>query len=134
MNAKETNFAYKVRHALNENLDILPASTVERLASARKFALSRKKKYSPLRARSPQAALAGRFGNFIDEPFSWVGRLSVAAPLLLGVVLFVGLYQYEQQQRISEIAEFDAAVLSDELPLSAYLDHGFNTYLAKRAE
>jgi hypothetical protein len=27
------------------------------------------------------------------------------------------------------MAELDAAVLSDELPLTAYLDHGFNAYL-----
>src|ERR1035437_10166723 len=74
MNAKESNFAYKVRHALNENIDLLPTTTTERLASARKFALSRKKKYSPLRARVPQATLAGRFGNFFDEPFSWLTR------------------------------------------------------------
>ena len=46
----------------------------------------------------------------------------------------MGIYQAEQQQRISELAELDAAVLSDELPLSAYLDHGFNAYLTKREQ
>jgi Protein of unknown function (DUF3619) len=134
MNFDELDFAYKVRHALNETLDDLPASTEERLASARKIALSRKRKGSPLRALSTQNALAGQIGNFFNEPLSWMTRIGVATPLLLGLVLFVGLYQYEQQQHISEMAELDAAVLSDELPLSAYLDHGFNAYLAKREE
>ena len=46
----------------------------------------------------------------------------------------IGVYQYEQKQRIAELAELDAALLSDELPLSAYLDHGFNAYLANRSE
>jgi hypothetical protein len=32
------------------------------------------------------------------------------------------------------VAELDAAVLSDELPLSAYLDHGFNAYLENREQ
>ena len=50
------------------------------------------------------------------------------------VVGLVGIYQSEQQQRISETADIDAAVLSDELPLTAYLDHGFNAYLATRAD
>ena len=45
-----------------------------------------------------------------------------------------GIYHHEQQRRIAEIAELDAAVLSDELPLSAYLDHGFNAYLANQSE
>jgi hypothetical protein len=134
MNAKELDFAYKVRHALNQKLDVFPVSTSERLASARKIALSRRKKNSLLHAFSPQRALAGQIGNFFNEPLSWMTRIGVAAPLLLGLVLFVGLYQYEQQQRINEIADMDAAVLSDELPLSAYLDHGFNAYLAKREE
>ncbi|HBZ05427.1 MAG TPA: DUF3619 domain-containing protein, partial [Massilia sp.] len=43
MNTDDINLAYKVRHALNENLDALPASTTERLAAARALALSRKK-------------------------------------------------------------------------------------------
>ena len=54
--------------------------------------------------------------------------------MIVLVIGLVGIYQFEQQQRINEIADIDAAVLSDELPLSAYLDHGFSTYLAKRAE
>ena len=33
MNNDDINLAYKLRHALNENLDSLPASTTERLAA-----------------------------------------------------------------------------------------------------
>jgi hypothetical protein len=55
--------------------------------------------------------------------------MGVALPLLVLVAGLIGIYQYEQQEHIAEIAELDAAVLSDELPLSAYLDHGFNAYL-----
>lgn len=134
MNARELNFAYKVRHALNENLDNMPTSIADRLASTRKLALSHQKKQSPIRILAPQTEMAGQVGKFFNQPFSLLGRIGIAAPVLLGIVLFVGLYQYEQQQRISETADIDAAVLSDELPLSAYLDHGFNAYLAKRAE
>jgi hypothetical protein len=46
----------------------------------------------------------------------------------------MSIFEYEQQERISDLAEIDALVLSDELPLSAYLDHGFNAYLAKQVE
>jgi hypothetical protein len=134
MNTKDLNFAYKVRHALNENIDNIPASTAERLSSARKLALSRKKKDSPLRAWLPQRALAGDIGVFFDKPVSWLGRMGFAVPVLALVAGLISIYQFEQQQRISETAEIDAGVLSDELPLSAYLDHGFNAYLAKRGE
>lgn len=134
MTAREINFAYKVRHALNEHVENLPAPTVDRLAAARKAALARKKKNAPTRVLATQGVIAGHAGAFFGQPMSWIGRLGVAAPLLLGAAIFVGMYQSAQQQRISELAEIDAAVLADELPLSAYLDHGFNAYLAKRAE
>lgn len=134
MNAEELNFAYRVRHALNENLDNIPLSSTKRLASARDLALSRKKKDASIRVRAPQIAFAGNTGGVFSEPLSWLGKIGVATPLVVGAILFVGLYQYEQQRRISETADIDAAVLADELPLTAYLDHGFNAYLAKRVE
>jgi hypothetical protein len=134
MNTRELNLAYKVRNALNENLDNFPASTAEKLASARKNALSRKKKDSPLRALLPQRALATEVGGFFSGPLSWAGRMGLAVPLVVLVVGLVGIFQVEQQRRISETAEIDVGLLSDELPLSAYVDHGFNAYLAKRGE
>jgi len=134
MNAKELNFAYKVRHTLNESLDTLPPPTIDRLASARKIALSHKKNDAPQRAFAPQHALAGKIGNFFDKPLPWVGRMGLAIPVIVVIIGLVGIYQAGQQQRISEIADIDVAVLSDELPLTAYLDHGFNAYLAKRTD
>ncbi|KQQ96714.1 DUF3619 family protein [Massilia sp. Leaf139] len=126
MNTDDINLAYKLRHALNENLDALPASTTERLAAARALALSRKKADAPATAQPARR-------RFFDVDFRFsgagLGRLGVAIPLLALVVGLGGLYQYDQQQRIAELAELDAAVLADELPLTAYLDHGFNAYL-----
>lgn len=134
MNAKEFDFAYKVRHALNENLVALPASTTERLVSARNLALSRKKNDSPLHRIAAQGVLAGHVGSLFSGQLPWMRRMGVAIPMIVLAIGLVGIYQFEQQQRISETADIDAAVLSDELPLSAYLDHGFNAYLATRAE
>lgn len=133
MNTQNINFAYKVRHALTENLDHLPPSTTERLASARKLALSRKKAQPNARIlqRWPYNARA-LFSSLFS--FAWLGRLSVAVPLVALVVALGGVVRYEEQQRIADIAELDAAVLSDELPLTAYLDHGFNAYLAQSAQ
>ena len=125
MNTDDINLAYKLRHALNENLESQPASTTERLAAARKLALSRKKAGAAMERRGLWRLLD------IDLHFSGtgLGRLGVALPLLALVVGLGGLYQYDQEQRIDELAELDAAMLSDELPLTAYLDHGFHAYL-----
>ncbi len=136
MNNKELQFAYRVKRALDANLEHLPESTTQSLAEARRVALARKKKTAPVRAAASQFVLAGASGgNFTPSTsFSWLGRLGVAIPLLAGVMLFAGLYEHEHKQRISALAEIDAGVLSDELPLSAYLDHGFNAYLAQQGE
>lgn len=130
----EINFAYKVRHALNENLEHLPPAKTDRLAQARKAALARKKNDAPVLVTAPQRVLATSASGSFGQRLSWLGRMGVALPLLALVVGLVGVYQVEEQHRISDMAEIDAAVLSDELPLSAYLDHGFNAYLAKRGE
>ncbi|GGY01907.1 DUF3619 family protein [Massilia dura] len=133
MNTEEINFAYRVRHALNEKLDDLPASTTDRLAAARQAALARKKPHVEVRVThtTTVTATAGGSGR-LSSPFGWISRFSVVLPLLLVMGGMVGVYQYEQQQSIAELAELDAAVLSDELPLSAYLDNGFNAYLETR--
>ena len=64
----------------------------------------------------------------------WVARAAVVAPLLAMVAGLVGVYQVEREQRIAELADLDAAVLSDDLPLTAYTDHGFNAYLAQQQQ
>lgn len=135
MNTDDLNFAYKVRHALNEQLDDLPASTTDRLAKARQMALARKKPHveQPLSVRVTKSELAVAGGGIsgLFSQFAWLGRVGMAVPALALVIGLIGIYQYEQQQRIADLAEIDAAVLSDELPLDAYLDHGFNAYLSQ---
>jgi hypothetical protein len=136
MNTDDINLAYKIRHALNENLEQLPASTTERLASARAQALSRKKADAPLRqrqqaggrTRADRGGVAALFGA------PWMARAVAVVPLVAMVAGLVGVYQYQQEQRVAELADLDAAVMSDELPLTAYTDHGFNAYLVQQQE
>lgn len=134
MNTDDINLAYKIRHALNDNLDNLPASTTDRLAAARAAALARKRANAtdaPVRAKQQQRASFDLGALFSMQ---WVARAAVVAPLLLMAAGMVGVYQYETQQRAAELAELDAAVLSDDLPLTAYTDHGFNAYLAQQQQ
>lgn len=136
MNTQELNFAYKVRHVLNENLENLAPSTIEKLALSRAVALSHKKD-SALPAPISQSLPILNTGSIsiFGDPIYVLGRLGrLAIPLIVLAAGLIGIYQFEQQRRISEIADIDVAVLSDELPLSAYLDHGFNAYLATRSD
>jgi hypothetical protein len=131
MNTDDINLAYKVRHALNEHLDHLPASTTERLAAARALALSRKKADAAPVRNTVQAR-----GFDVRALFAapWAARAIAVVPLVAMVAGLVGLYQVEHEQQIAEVAELDAAVLSDDLPLTAYTDHGFNAYLVQQQQ
>jgi hypothetical protein len=133
MNTDDINLAYKIRHALNENLDHMPASTTERLAAARALALSRKKADAPLQRQQAQQSRRGfDVASLLTMP--WLARAAAVVPLVAMVAGLVGVYQAEREQRIAEVAELDAAVLSDELPLTAYTDHGFNAYLSQQQQ
>ena len=132
--AKDIEFAYKVRRALNESAENLPEATLNRLCDARKIALSRQKQGSAIGVFASKGVLAGNTGFSFQGPNSWFGKLGVALPMLVLIVGLFGIYEYEQKQRISDLAEIDAAVLVDELPPDAYLDTGFSAYLNKAEE
>ena len=136
--SSELEFAYLVRRALDERITVLPESTTNRLMQARKIAIARKKPEAGAFVLAPRHRLAGAFSggfsNPLDNSLSWLGRLGIAIPLLVLVLGSVGIYQFEKDRRINELAELDVAVLADELPLNAYLDHGFDTFLSKHGE
>ncbi|MEW6690935.1 MAG: DUF3619 family protein, partial [Pseudomonadota bacterium] len=50
--------------------------------------------------------------------------------LLLAAGLFA-IYSWHQEQRAADIVELDARLLTDELPLDAYLDRGFEAWLRR---
>lgn len=128
MNAQEKNFAYKVRHALNERLDDLPGSVTERLAHARSMAVARKKQKAPVYIAVFKNAFAGMTGAPAGQS-SWLRRIGLGFPALVLAIGLMGIVHFEEQRQISETATIDMAVLSDELPPAAYTDIGFNAFL-----
>lgn len=132
--AKDLDFAYKVRRALNESAENIPESALARLASARKIALAHKKRTAPSAAFAFKGVFAGNTNFSFQGPGSWLGKFGVVLPMLVLILGLFGIYEYEQQQRITDLAEIDAAVLVDELPPDAYLDTGFSAYLNKVEE
>ncbi len=128
MTISEADFGRRVGHLLNAQLQHIPADSRARLGAARRLALSRKKQTVMARvlARIPALQLQG-FGTSMSQPATnrlWL-MLALTA-LVLGLNM---LYDTALHRHIHETAEIDAMVLSDELPLTAYVDEGFNSYL-----
>lgn len=126
MNEKE--FGYRIRQLLDEGLDRLDYRTTYRLQQARQAALARQPEVAAERAWQPALQAAGG-RSFDDKPASWMLRLGLAAPLLALVIGFVGINEYQESRRISELADMDFAVLLDDVPLETYADKGFGALL-----
>ena len=120
----EAQFGNKVRLILNQGLQ-LDAVDTGRLKAARERALAHQRaELNPALAWADD--LLGRFDG-------WGGlSLRVLLPIAAMVVAAAGLYTWQQNQRAAEIEEVDARLLTDELPIDAYLDRGFQNWLKKQ--
>ncbi|WP_233862790.1 DUF3619 family protein [Paraburkholderia adhaesiva] len=134
----EPEFVRELRRALDESAASLPVSTTDRLAVARRTALAHKKSEAePVFVRAPVFAPAGMPAGMsapgVSAPRrrSRLARFALAWPLAALVAGLFAIAYFEDQQRTAELADIDAAMLSDDLPLTAYLDHGFNAYLSR---
>jgi hypothetical protein len=132
---EEIEFALKVRRALDESTTKLPRAATDRLAAARRAALAKKKpeaQHQPVLvpALAGVGAVLPSFGPNTRGRSRW-SRFALVWPLIALVCGLAAIEHWEDQQRLADIADIDAAMLSDELPLSAYLDHGFHAYLSR---
>jgi hypothetical protein len=105
----------------------LPKEIKDRLYAARMKAISLKK---PEKIRVQKRALATSSGNWnsgssngVWDTIGWVAPLAV---LIFGLI---GIAQWQDDSRINDIAEVDAALLTDDVPPDAYADSGFMAFL-----
>ena len=127
----EIKFANKIRQALNEGSH-LPgdrgARISERLRAARERALEHRRL-----EREPAFAWARNSAASVIDGFGGAGGFSLRLALasaLLAAGLFA-IYSGQQDQRAADVEELDALLLTDDLPIDAYLDRGFEAWLKK---
>lgn len=121
----ELQFAAKVRQILNHELR-LDAQTAERLRAARERALLRQGAET-VHDLAWADNVAGRLGGLSGV------SVRVLLPLLMVVIGAFAIYTWQQTLRVAETEEIDSRLLTDELPIDAYLDKGFETWLKKRS-
>jgi hypothetical protein len=121
----DIKFANKIRQALNEGARLEGASgahIAERLRAAREQALMLRKPEREPALIWARNTLVGGFGGF---------SLRVLLPTLLLIAGMVSIYSWQQDQRAADAEELDAQLLTDDLPIDAYLDRGFEAWLKK---
>ena len=120
----EQQIAYRIKQLLNRGLD-LDAGKLARLKAAREAALVRQR----VESRVPAWAWADNVIGKSGGPSALIPRLLLPmAVLILGLI---AVNQWRDTQVAAEIEEIDAAVLTGDLPLDAYLDKGFDAWLKR---
>ncbi len=119
----ENAFALSIKHALNENAQTLPQTTLDKLYAARRLATSQRKIAVEQNAFQQAMQSLQRLGQSLGAP------LAFAAPaLIVGVGLYV-MADNNADNYVQTVAEIDSQVLTQDLPIDALLDKGFVRYV-----
>ena len=129
----QARYGLRVAARLSAGLEGMPHDISERLRVARHQALSRRKQVVVVtRLHAVPAVLSnGRtavLGQGDDGMGLW-GWLTSGALVVAMAVGLVAINIVQDDDRVMELADLDAALLTDDLPPEAYSDPGFLQYL-----
>ena len=126
----QDGFGRQVAARLSLGTAELPYEITERLRAARIQAMARRKLVSAQAAPVLAASHGGTATlGFGEDGVSWWNRIASALPLLVLAAGLVAIHVVQNDRRASEVAEVDAAILTDDLPPAAYADPGFTQFL-----
>ena len=128
--ALQQQYARHITQRLTASTGELPYDISERLRAARMQALAKRKVVSLQTA--PAVATSGNSATLTlggGGGFSLWRQLASALPLIALVAGLVAINIIQDDDRTSELAEVDAALLTDDLPPDAYADPGFVQFL-----
>ena len=124
----EQHLGYRVRQVLNQGLD-LEAETLARLKTAREQAVAHQRIGAPRNVLVWADNVTGALAGSTSSVFSRF--ILPTAMLFLGLL---AIYTWQQSQAVQELEEIDAAVLTSDLPIDAYLDRGFDAWLKRSSQ
>jgi hypothetical protein len=129
MTTKDQDLANKIITYLDNGTADLKPGTAYRLQLARQEALARLADPQ----RTAELRLAGAQGNVGSGDAGGGRRFWANGRLWVGIALIIvasfGFQQWQAYQQLNDLEETDAAILSSDLPIDAYLDRGFQNWL-----
>ena len=128
-------FARRLTAHLSEGANVLPYDISERLRAARVQAVSKRKKTVLVHRTAPAVVQAGSSAalGWGSEAGNWWRSLLSAVPVLALVAGLVVINFSQDEYNTIEVAEVDAALLTDDLPPAAYADPGFAQFIKTSA-
>jgi hypothetical protein len=129
MTTEDQEFARKIVAYLDRGAADIKPGTAYRLQLARTEALTRVA--APKRAAQSELVLAGAGAESFGSRFGIRVSTRYWLALLLVILALFGAQQWQAYQQLRDIEETDAAILSSDLPIDAYLDRGFQNWLKR---
>lgn len=123
MNQNET--AKKITAYLDSGTAQIKAGTAYKLQLARQAALAAMAKPE----RASDLALAGARGGSVGGGRPVLGDVRLWVGIVVIAVGFLAFQNWQVAQQTGDIEETDAALLTSDLPIEAYLDRGFQNWL-----
>ena len=124
----QDRFGLKTASYLSASAVALPHDISERLRVARLQAVAQRK----VVRLEPAVQVVGYGGSATlgwGGGVSWWARVGSVVPLIALVVGLLSINSIQNDNRAREVAEVDAALLTDELPPAAFADPGFVQFL-----
>jgi len=128
---KQDQFGFAIAARLNAHSLELPHDITERLRAARARSVAARLTAPITLITQPKISLQGGVGmlHFGDEGLNLWSRLAAFFPLFALVAGLALIQNILDDSRANELAEVDSAMLSDDLPPTAYADPGFLQFL-----
>ena len=126
----QDRFALKTVSFLSTGAANLPHDISERLRSARVQAVV-KRKITKIQTAGSAINMGGNAAMTWGSPdgLGWWGRIGSVMPLIALVLGMLTIDSVQNNSRAQELAEVDAALLTDDLPPAAFSDPGFVQFL-----
>lgn len=124
---EDDELGVRISRLLDEGAGDVAPGTRERLAVARRMALARHEELR-VASRGWVPALAGSFSRITEQSVLGVRYLVPLAALVLGLM---GVVYVHTGTVLTDIADIDVGLLTDELPINAYLDQDFDSWLKR---
>ncbi len=128
----ETEFAYRIRQALDEGAERVDYTVSLRLEKARRRALDHSHVPETAQSWVPALQLATAAGPELagrSHLADWLRRLGLVAPVIALAFGIVGIKQLQSDRMVAEVADIDFAVLLDDTPIDIYASQGFGVFL-----
>ncbi|HEY1058449.1 MAG TPA: DUF3619 family protein [Limnobacter sp.] len=140
MNEERLTAAH-IKRMLDESVETLPANVQSRLNDSIAMALQAHALKAAQTAQHARPAFkkqsTGGTVGFFETVSNWFNRpaLSLALSAAFVAISVAGVVKFgtdAYNAKVTETADLDAAILSDDLPPDAYLDRGFVNFTTKQ--